>query len=398
MSKAFTRGYVRVRPAKKAGCWQLDWQDPETGKRIQKRVRAASVQEARAIADHFNREVAAGRGILPAQRSWNPSVDDAMREAIAASRGNLKTRAEYSYIARSFGRWLNESRPGVTRWAEVMTKTVRDFVHFCQTEGRSDDIVRKRLYLVKMTSRYMAETYEDHFADVAAHVRFERKETNPLEAKERERAKALPVAALAILLDYLSERRPDLYAIACLQGLAGMRAMEAAHVREQDIDFSAGTVTITKTPDHTPKNKASYRVIPVASRPLRALRAVLDGLKVRHPHGYLFATARRDAPWSTSDYSHAMQRELRECARIYGGEAERLRDFQPHWLRATFVSLVRAFKVDFRILQGYIGHAPSDTMGRHYEILSSEQLRTEIIPAVERICEHVCERSESEAL
>jgi len=60
---------------------------------------------------------------------------------------------------------------------------------------------------------------------------------------------------------------------------------EAAHVREQDIDFAAGTVTITATAHHKPKNRASYRTVPVASMPLRALRVVLSGLKVRHPLG-----------------------------------------------------------------------------------------------------------------
>jgi len=358
------------------------------------------------MADHQNREIASGRGLLPAKRSYNPTVDEAMSEAIKASRGNLKTRADYAYTARSFGQWLNENRPGASLWSEITTKSVRDFLGHCRTTCRSNDIIRKRLFVVKMTSRYMAETYGEYgYNDVARPVRFIREEDDPEEARRKEQAKILPLEMLFTLLDYLHERRPDLHAIACLQGLAGMRAMEAAHVREQDIDFEAGTVTVTATPHHKPKNRASFRTIPVASMPLNALRAAVSGLKVRHPLGYLFATARRDAPWTTSDYSHAMRREVDRCRQYAAARVgltpaalDSLIGFQAHWLRATFVTHAREKKVDYRVLQRYIGHTATDVMGQFYEIVGSERFGNEVVSVIEQMCEHCREHVETQAL
>ena len=45
-------------------------------------------------------------------------------------------------------------------------------------------------------------------------------------------------------LAWLRENEPMLYPIACLQGICGFRLLEAAYIREQDIDFSNGTVTV----------------------------------------------------------------------------------------------------------------------------------------------------------
>jgi hypothetical protein len=170
--QGFTRGYIRARPAGKPGRWQLDWRDPETGQRLQRRVRAASLQEVRDIADHLSREVSAGRGLLPAQRQFKPTVDEAIQEAIAASRGNVQTRREYVGLANLFGKWLNEARPGIASWAEVTTKALRDYLDHCRILRLSSDQIRKRFYVLKMTSRYMAQTYAPQFQDVAAPVRF----------------------------------------------------------------------------------------------------------------------------------------------------------------------------------------------------------------------------------
>jgi len=75
-----------------------------------------------------------------------------------------------------------------------------------------------------------------------------------------------------------------------------------------------------------------------------------------------------------------------------------LMGFQPHWLRATFVTHTREMKVDYRVLQRYIGHTAADVMGQFYEIIGPEGFKREVVPAVERICEHCCERSQTEAL
>jgi integrase len=157
--------------------------------------------------------------------------------------------------------------------------------------------------------------------------------------------------------------------------------MEAANLREQDVDFSSGTVTVTETPYHKPKNRSSFRTIPGASGVLSALREWIAGLKVRRDDGCLFATERGNAPWTLSGLHHAMKRAIQGCWRETGIES--LRHFQPHWLRATLVSLLRAQRADHRLVKSYIGHSLGDVLGEHYEIVSVEQLRVEIVPIIE---------------
>jgi len=62
---------------------------------------------------------------------------------------------------------------------------------------------------------------------------------------------------------------------------------------------------------------------------------------------------------------------------------ELFRILHRHRLRAAFATLVRGQRVDHRVLQAYMGHAPTDVFGAHYEIISVERMHSEIIPAVE---------------
>jgi integrase len=376
--KSIRVGYVTLRKTAEPGCWQLDFRDPGTHTRKRLRIRAATEKGARGQADHVSKQIAQGRGFLAAER-FNPTVAAAMHEAIGTSRGNLVTRCDYTNLANGFIAWLKSERAGVKTWADVTTKIVQDYVAHGRECKPSNDQTRKRLYIVKATSRYMAATYG--FQDVARPVRSDRQQENPLAQKENEARRALPVGDLAAFLEWLESKRPDLYPIACLQGLCGFRAMEAVNLREQDIDLSSGTVTVTETQWHRPKNRSSYRTIPVGPHVLSVLRDRIATLKVRREDGCLFATERGNAPWSVSGYCHAMKRELLACWKASGLES--LRRFRSHWLRATFVSLVRAKRADHRLLQVYIGHSPGDTLGRHYEVIDVALLRAEIVPISE---------------
>ena len=297
-------------------------------------------------------------------------------------RASLATRREYCLLGNLFVAWLEETRAGVKTWADLTVKILQGYVRHCQETLRlSHDQTRKRLYVIKATSRYLADTYG--FADVARVVWLKRSQENPLEASARESRKAFPAEDLMVFLGLLREQRPPLYPVACLQGLCGLRVLEAVNLREQDIDFAKGTVTVTETPFHKPKNRSSHRSIPVSAMVLSILREWIDGLKVRRDDGVLFATDRGNAPWSVSGYCHAMRRAISSAWRDSGLES--LRHFKGHWLRATFVSLVRSRRADFRLLQADIGHAPSDVLGRHYEVIDTAVLRDEIVSRMAQI-------------
>jgi len=330
-----------------------------------------------------------------ARERFNPTIAAAMQEAIEASGGSVRTRRDYAVLANLFIAWLDEARAGVKTWADVTVKILQGYLRHCQETLRlSHDQTRKRLYIVKATSRYLGDTYG--LPDVARTVRMKREQVNPLAQREAEARKALSASDLLAFLEHLARNRPQFYPIACLQGLCGLRAMEAANLREQDVDFSSGTVTVTETPYHKPKNRPSFRTIPVGPRVLAVLREWIASLKVRRADGCLFATERRNAPWSASGYSQAMRQELLACWRET--RIETLRHFQPHWLRATFVSLCRAKRADHRLLQAYIGHAPSDVLGRHYEVIDVALLRAEIVPISEGIWHKVGTAKKSSAI
>ncbi len=77
------------------------------------------------------------------------------------------------------------------------------------------------------------------------------------------------------------ENAPMIHCLAMLQGLCGLREQEAAYLRECDIDHLARTITITETSAHKPKNRPSYRTIPVPPVVAEVLQAWIAGLKIR---------------------------------------------------------------------------------------------------------------------
>ena len=73
----------------------------------------------------------------------------------------------------------------------------------------------------------------------------------------------LVITALAAWFNVRFIRLPNtigVMAIAMLAGMAGLRLQEAAYLRHRDIDWAAGTVTVTTTPWHKPKPRCSERM------------------------------------------------------------------------------------------------------------------------------------------
>lgn len=381
---AFSKGEIRCRPVKgKPGRWQLDWRDPETGRRIQKRVRASSAALAKKIAKAAELEVAAGRGFLGSNgNKHDPTVDQAMAEAIQASKGNETTKRVYCTIANRFGRWLNENRPGICKWSAVTPKLIRDYVDSFRSD-LANDSRKKYMVPIQMTARYMSATYPDDFANVAAGIGCGEVRESRIKRLERERAKVLDIEVLRTLLDWLRANRPTWYRVAVCQALAGMRALEACNLREQDIDFAEGTVTIDETEFHRPKTESSERTIPVPRAVLEALRDQIDSLEVRRHDGHLFVSRYTDRPWDSNGYSRAMRAAIQACWQETGIEA--LRSYRPRWLRSTFATLIRQARVDDRVLKAYLGHSRRDVLGDHYEVVGIEWMRTEVVFAAETL-------------
>jgi len=381
--KDFARRGLKLYHDPARGKWMFYLRDSE-GRQLRRDLPATTKAQALEMAEKLNADHLTGKGYLPDVDCGGHSVGEAIVEAINGKTGtaNDATRKNYADRAEPFLQWLADRKLKARRWGDISTKIVRDYLNdiLAEKNERGEslcfDTIRMRLFVVKMTSRYMAESYPDRYVDVARPVSLKGVRRA---ARTREVERALDAPTLQTFLGFLRQRRPDLWGIACLESLAGLRMLEAAHVREQDVDFRAATVRVTDTPAHKVKTPQSNRTIPVCGRVLEALRTAIQAIRVRHPDGYVFLT-RRGEPWGPDGIMHAMKKALRQCWQTSGVEV--LRDFQPHHLRATFATLVRRQRADSRVLQSYLGQVPTDVLGKHYEAISVDQMRSEIVGAI----------------
>jgi integrase len=177
--------------------------------------------------------------------------------------------------------------------------------------------------------------------------------------------------------------------MACLQALAGLRTLEAAALRRQDIDLAKGTVRVTDTGLHKPKTAGSERIIPVCSEVVKALASWMNGQKVIRASGELFLT-RLGTHWTADGLFHRWAKKpippdpinpkkkgrpggvLHRVAKETG--KARLAEVQPHRLRSSFATMAGRLGCPDRLLKAYLGHSPGDTLGQHYRVISTAEL------------------------
>lgn len=151
-------------------------------------------------------------------------------------------------------------------------------------------------------------------------------------------------------------------------------------IRECDVDLEAGTVRITKTPVHAPKNTASYRTIPVSRFVLTVIAEALRDprLPVGDRERQIFLTDGFARPWNRNGYSWAMHKAIKACG------IRELDGYMCRWLRACFASAVIAAGAPEAHVQKYVGHTPSTMLLGHYAQISTDSLRTAVVGAFEK--------------
>jgi integrase len=176
-----------------------------------------------------------------------------------------------------------------------------------------------------------------------------------------------------------------------LQALCGLRVLEAAALRVQDVDLKAGTVTVTDTGHHKPKTRDSYRTIPVCSEALAALRHAIDGQKVRPTNGEIF-TNQKGHRWVkdalTLRWGRTLAHAAAEPKRIkregtgkpltlnpHGLGMARLGAIPARKLRAAFATMAGQLGAPDRLLKAYLGHSSGDMLGGHYRRIDLDELR-----------------------
>jgi len=171
----------------------------------------------------------------------------------------------------------------------------------------------------------------------------------------------LTIDELAALLPFAKRNAPDTYACMVLQSMAGLRILEALNLRECDVDWKAGTIEITETARHRPKNLYSFRTVPVPPMVLDALRWERKRTKVKSAEGFILANS-RGGPHDHNNLGERIRKVLKRISRETGSPG--FAQLRPRDLRATFITLARQAGVDERCLKRYVGHTRATLWGR----------------------------------
>ena len=264
------------------------------------RTDIVTLDAARRSAKQILGKAAAGKDVVGDRRSV-PEIRYGLDAALKLSRCNERTQADHQIWINYFIRWLGERHPRVRRWSDMRPSMLEAFVREHEKAGKSFDTIRIRLQIVKMAWRRQHRDCPE-FVLPLPEVRIRR--------QQRREIQCLESAEVSILLDWLKAHRPNLWPMACLQALAGLRMYEAAYLRAEDVDLKAGTITITETPYHKPKTEQSHRTIPLCSEALAALEFIMTKGKVRAAAGELFHDAKGNI-WKPNALSRYWQRTLR---------------------------------------------------------------------------------------
>jgi len=361
----FKIGIVNVRegktPTKGEAFFEMRYIDPPTGREVRRRVSGLSHEKVCEMAANLTVEAYEGRGYLKA-RPKAPTLEQGLMEAVRLSRGNDMSKAAASRDGEKFLAFMARRYPAAKTWGDVRSGMIESFVRELEGRGLAFDSVRLALAPIKAAWRRMFADYPELVKPLARITQAPR---------PRREIQCFDAPEVAALLGWLKENQPALWGMACVQALAGLRVLEAAALRIQDVDFGAATVTITDTGRHKPKTVASERTIPVCTEIMAALRETAAGQHVRPVSGEVFVNAKGD-PWNRPALGRRWTFALRRAARDLG--LPRLAAVPSRKLRAAFATMAGRLGASDRIVATYMGHKARDILGNHYQRIGPDEL------------------------
>jgi integrase len=344
--------------------WLLRYRDPQTQKDVRRRFRNMTEAEIQDMAATISHEALSMKGYLPGKILHSPAIKNGLAEAMRLSRMGATARKNTARAANQFLAWLEEHHPGMGTWDLLPPTILKEYVLYLERRGLAYDTIRLRLVPVRAAWRIMAGNHPGLVKPLPKVT---------LSQRPKREVDCLEPSEVAALLGWLDKKVPALAVMGRLQGLAGLRMLEAAALRRQDVDLEAGTVTVTETPLHKPKNMSSWRMIPVCREVLEALRGAIATQKIIPPGGELFVH-QYGAPWSQNALSPKWTKALRSAAATL--ENPRLAAIMARKLRAAFATMAIRLQCQEDILRSYMGHTANSILGAYYRKITPADLKT----------------------
>ena len=364
-------GIVSIRegetPGRGRAFYELRYTDPDSGMEVKRRIHGLkSLEEAEGMADFLTRQAYQGKGYLAARKEV-PTLKEGIEHAIKLSRAREYVKRDMGSRSTPFLHYMKERFPGVKTWDALKPSQVESYVRECEQKGLSYSSIVHRLKALKMAWRLM---HADYPGDVKAPPKIR------LEQPAKQEIECLNLQEALSLLDWLKANDPEVYRIEVLAALCGLRQLEAAAIRAQDVDFKEKTVTITDTGFHKPKTRDSFRTLPVSQVVLDALRDVLTGQRIKPASGEIFVN-RAGCLWVMDSLCHRTSNALHRAALAL--DNPRLAMIPARKLRAAFATAASQAGVSDRLLKAYLGHTGGDMLGNHYRRIDTKELRAVVV-------------------
>lgn len=354
------------------GHYEIRFYDPAQRNTARRRFHASSKSTAIEAARKADRERLRQDGILP-KAIEECTIEEAIATAISASAANARTRDNYSCAGGLFHKWIANNFPELQYWREILPLHVNAYLLDMAKRDYAGATISLHHVVIGMTGKYFFNNY--NMPNPTRGVK------TPKTRPSAERP-VLSEDNLLAFLAYMREAGPvDLSAILHLQGLCGLRMLEASSLRDCDVDLNAGEIQIADTPAHKVKSNSSLRTIPAPRIVLDVLRRAMMARSLQGPGSLIFPSRRNpEKAWGPDKLGQALSFCINR-ARLSGVNIPE--GFVPRRLRASFITAGIHAGVRETFLGHYVGHAAKNIIAAHYLKITPDDLRREVILPIE---------------
>lgn len=284
------------------------------------------------------------------------TIIDAIARCIHGVCGTDETKTGLTLRGGYFIRWCQSK--GLAFWRQVDYAAIEGYanalLHGDRTTGfksHEPKTVQNYLEVVRRTSRWMARQFRGHFHDEARDYQVSARH-------QKKKPKLwLRIGRVVDFLEWLNDYpwRDHIIAGVALQGLCGMRLREAWRLTWRSVNLDRGLVSVQEEPEGLPKNKDSYRTIPLPALVWDLLR------EARNQAGNITRETRVIPSGPEGGEGHRPYARLVRNALLKWGSKLPTND-----LRNTLMSEAKRRGWNQTFVRMYVGHAGTDMAELHY--------------------------------